>query len=434
MKHTIKEVRGLQVLDSRGRPTVEARVTLSDGSMGSVAVPSGASTGTAEAFELRDGLQYDFAGKSVRKAISNIETEIASALNGLNALDQQTVDHSLIHLDGTERLERLGANAILAVSLATCRASAKALSVPLYRRIADLFENDRLELPLPMVNILSGGLHAGRGMDIQDFLFVPALAHSVEDAIHLATRVRSTADVVARESGFPTLLADEGGLSPGLNSGRKALDMMNSIFERSGLMPGENAFIAIDVAATTLISSAGSYEFVNEGKTYCSSEVMDLIAAWLDEFPIVSVEDVLAEDDWTNWKELTRKIGDRVQLIGDDLFATNLSRLRRGLANQTANAVLVKLNQNGTLSGTLEVIKEAKQNGYATIISARSGETEDSFIADLAVGTAAGQIKIGSVRNSERLSKYNQLLRIEKETGASFAGASGLASWRGNSV
>lgn len=427
-------MRGLQILDSRGRPTVEARVRLSDGNVGRAAVPSGASTGTAEAFELRDGLQKDFAGKSVRKAVGNIEREIDTALHGIDAIDQRSVDQLLVELDGTERLERLGANAILAVSLATCRASANSLDLPLYRRIAELFENDQLMMPVPMVNILSGGLHAERGMDIQDFLFVPATATSIEEAIHLATQVRTAADNVARELAIPTLLADEGGLSPGLDSGRMALEMMTEVFERAGLIPGERGFIAIDIAATTLQDQDGSYRFVNEGKTYLAREVINLIQGWLKEFPIVSIEDALGEDDWSNWKELTLKVGHEVQLIGDDLFTTNLVRLKRGIADQIANSVLIKLNQNGTLSGTFDVIKEAKQHGYATIISARSGETEDSFIADLAVGTSAGQIKIGSVRNSERLSKYNQLLRIEKETRAPFAGASILASWSGNSA
>ena len=425
----IKNIRGLQILDSRGRPTVEVEVELDDGSLDHASVPSGASTGTAEAYELRDGNLKYYEGRSVLRAVENVDGEIATALRGKDGLDQRGVDNLLLELDGTPRLERLGANAILAVSIATCRAAAKFQGIPLYRRIGELLENDNFVMPLPMVNILSGGLHAGRGMDVQDFLFIPGGAASLCEAIDLCASVRSAADQLVLERGLTTLLADEGGLSPGFASGRDALEMMVEVFQRAGLTPGSNAFIAIDLAATTLWSEDHDYLFTRANRCYTAPELIDLLVSWVDEFPIVSVEDGLAEEDWTNWKTLTEQCGERLQLIGDDLFATNLGRLRRGISEGTANAVLIKLNQNGTLSGSLDVIKEARLNGYATVISARSGETEDSFIADLAVGSAAGQIKIGSLRNSERLSKYNQLLRIERQTCASFAGTSALASF-----
>jgi enolase len=327
-------------------------------------------------------------------------------LRGRDALEQRGVDELLVALDGTEKLTRLGANAVLAVSLAACRASARALKVPLYRRIAALYGPEEVSMPLPMVNILSGGLHAELGMDVQDFLFIPARARTVAEAIEQAARVRTAADRVARERGMPTLLADEGGLSPGLESAREALEMFVACIERAGLAPGEDAFIAVDVA-------------------------VELVEAWAREFPVVSVEDALGEEEWQDWKLLTERLGGSLQLVGDDLFTTNLGRVRRGIGEGVANGVLVKLNQNGTLTGTLDVMREARAHGYATVISARSGETEDSFIADLAVGTSAGQIKIGSLRCSERLSKYNQLLRIEELSRAPFSGTSALAWGRG---
>ena len=417
----IRAVRGLQILDSRGRPTVEAEVELADGTRARASVPSGASTGTSEAHELRDHIPDNYEGRSVLTAVANIATSIAELLQGKDALDQRTIDELMLELDGTNGLQRLGANGVLAVSLATCRAAAVAQRLPLYLWIAELFGIREISLPLPMVNILSGGLHARRGMDVQDFLLMPR-ADSIEEAVHLSVRVRSAADEVAREYGLTTLLADEGGLSPGFENGRQALGMMLASIERAGLRPGHDAFIALDFAASSLIDEHGQYQFSREGRRYSSAELIDMVETWAKEFPVISVEDPLGEDDWLAWQTLTARLGRRLQIVGDDLFATNLSRLRRGLNEGVANSVLIKLNQNGTLTGTLDVMREARRNGYGTIVSARSGETEDSFIADLAVGTSARQIKIGSMRGSERLSKYNQLLRIEKQ-GVPFGGS-----------
>jgi enolase len=430
-KFPIQTVRGRQILDSRGRPTVEAEVELADGTRGRASVPSGASTGAAEAHELRDGAEDFYEGRGVLRAVAHVGGEIAEALRGRDALEQRGVDELLVALDGTEKLTRLGANAVLAVSLAACRASARALKVPLYHRIAALYGPEEVSIPLPMVNILSGGLHAGRGMDVQDFLFIPARARTVAEAIEQAARVRTAADRVARERGMPTLLADEGGVSPGFETAREALEMFVECIERAGLAPGEDAFIAVDVAASTLWEGASRYHFEREGRDYTGPELIELVEAWARDFPVISVEDALGEEEWQDWKLLTERLGGSLQLIGDDLFTTNLGRVRRGVGEGVANGVLVKLNQNGTLTGTLDVMREARAHGYATVISARSGETDDSFIADLAVGTSAGQIKIGSLRCSERLSKYNQLLRIEELSRAPFSGTSALAWGRG---
>jgi enolase len=321
-------------------------------------------------------------------------------------------------LDGTENLQRLGANACLGVSLAAARASSNALKMPLYRRIAEIAETPEISMPVPMVNILSGGLHAGRGMDVQDFLFIPANAESFEEAVQTIFKVRLTADRLAKEKGLPTLLADEGGLSPGFESGREALEFMVETFWRADVEPFKDALIAIDAAASTLQKDKAEYFFERENRTFSPAEIIELMKDWTQRFPVASIEDALGEEDWANWTLLRENLDDKIQIVGDDLFTTNLKRLQRGIDEKAATAVLIKLNQNGTLTGTLDVIKKAKENGFGTIVSARSGETEDAFIADLAVGTNAGQIKIGSLRNSERLSKYNQLLRISEESGA----------------
>lgn len=419
-KITIKEIRARQIFDSRGRPTVEVDVYLSDESFGRAAIPSGASTGTFEVHELRDGEQEFYEGLSVKKAVENINTEIAESLKGKDSFAQRAIDEFLIELDGTEKLKRLGANAVLGVSLATARASANSLRVPLYKRIAELSETENISMPMPMVNILSGGLHAGRGMDVQDFLFIPSGAKSIEEAIYKIARVRSAANKLAAEKDLPTLLADEGGLSPGFETGNEALEFMVEAFERAGLKPFEEARIAIDVAASTLYKNESEYFLARENRTASSKEMIEMMENWTRRFPVASIEDGLGEEDWTNWKILNEKLGDKIQIVGDDLFTTNLKRVEKGIKENATNAVLIKLNQNGTLTGTLDVIKKAKENNLATVVSARSGETEDSFIADLAVGTNAGQIKIGSFRNSERLSKYNQLIRIAEETNAPF--------------
>jgi enolase len=412
----IQSVHGRQVFDSRGRPTVEVEVGLDSGVRARASVPSGASTGTHEATELRDGQAEFFNGLGVLSAVEHVNHEIASAVRGRDVMDQSGCDSLLRELDGTPGLSRLGANAVLGTSLAICRASANAAGQPLFRRIAELAGVAEPMLPMPMVNILSGGLHAGRGMDVQDFLAVPISATTMPDAIRLALKVRDAATAVCAERGIPTLLADEGGLSPGCASGRDALELMMQAIERAKLEPGHDIEIAIDVAATALYDRAtGDYLLRREGRRLGTDDMIELVASWVDEFPILSIEDPLDEEDWSGWREVTARLGERVRLIGDDLFTTNLDRLRQGIAGGCANGVLVKLNQNGTVTGTLEVVSAACEAGYVPVVSARSGETEDDLLADLAVGTAARQIKVGSVRSSERLAKYNQLLRIAED-------------------
>jgi enolase len=422
----IRSIAARQILDSRGRPTVEVDVHLADGSSGRASVPSGASTGTHEAHELRDGgPQYE--GRGVGRAVANVNGEIAGVLAGRDACEQRAIDRCLLELDGSPGLERLGANAVLGVSLAACRAAAAHRRLPLYAHIAELAGSREITMPMPMVNILSGGLHAGRGMDVQDFLVIPAAATSIAEAIELAGRVRSAAARVMERRGLPTLLADEGGLSPALASGREALALLVESIDAAGLRPAVEAAIAIDVAATALWDrGAGAYRLAREGRMAGSGEMIAMAEDWVREFPVVSIEDALDEEDWPGWKRLTERLGERIRLVGDDLFTTNLGRVRRGIGQGVANGVLVKPNQNGTLTGTLDVIAAARAAGYAPVVSARSGETEDPFIADLAVGTAAGQIKIGSVRCGERLAKYNQLLRIEEESRAPFAGMAAI--------
>jgi enolase len=425
----IAHIRGRQVLDSRGRPTVEAEIALAGGAIGRASVPSGASTGHNEAHELRDGIAGEYFGRGVRRAIANIDGEIARALRGRDADDQSGLDRGMREIDATPSLSRLGANAILAVSLAACRAVAVAKNEPLYRRIATLGGTKDVTLPVPMVNILSGGLHAGRGMDVQDFLAVPLSASDYQSALHTMLRVRDAAEHVAARYGAPTLLADEGGLSPGCPTAELALDLMIEAIEQAGLDPGRDVGIALDIAATSLTGANGGYVLAREGRTLSSAEMIARMAQWVRAYPIVSIEDGLHDEDWQNWTELTKRLDD-IQIVGDDLFCTNPARIETGITRGAANCVLIKLNQNGTLTGTLDAIGTARGAGYATVISARSGETEDAFLADLAVGTAGGQIKIGSLRSSERLAKYNQLTRIAEDADIPYAGARVLAGAR----
>jgi len=426
-KTSIRSVHARQILDSRGRPTVEVDVELEDGTQARASVPSGASTGAAEAHELRDGDIDYYDGRGVTRAVGHVNGEIAGALRGRDAARQDSIDRFLLELDGTPQLRRLGANAVLGTSLAVCRAAAASARQPLHARIAELTDTRNITMPMPMVNILSGGLHAGRGMDVQDFLAIPASAGSIEEAIHMVSRVRTAATEIMQERGLTTLLADEGGLSPGFRTGREALELMMRATEHAGLRPGTDIAIAIDVAASSLKGPGGSYRLAREGRDASSAQMIEMLETWVRDFPVVSIEDGLDEEDWDGWRALTERLGHKVRLIGDDLFTTNRTRVARGIENGIANGVLVKVNQNGSLSGTLAVIAAARRAGYAPVVSARSGETEDSFIADLAVGSAAGQIKIGSVRCSDRLSKYNQLLRIEEESGAPFAGMSAIS-------
>jgi enolase len=424
MNH-IAQTKARQILDSRGRPTVEVDVVTEDGVLGRAAVPSGASTGTSEAWELRDGGE-EYGGLGVRSAVANVNDEIAHSVRGLDVRDQRLVDSTLLGLDGTPHLGRLGANAVLGVSLAACRAAAASQQLPLHLWVAQLAGTQTLTLPMPMVNILSGGLHAGRGMDVQDFLAVPASATSIEEAIAMVSRVRTSAADVMAARGLTTLLADEGGLSPGSETGRAALQLMMAAIEHAGFKPGGDVVVAIDVAAHSLWDAQRQqYHLAREGRHVDTEEMIDTVCGWVDDFPVASVEDALDEEDWAGWQELTRRLGRRVNLIGDDFFTTNMTRLERGVDLGAANGILVKLNQNGTLSGTLDVMKTARAAGYVPVVSARSGETEDAFISDLAVGTGAGQIKIGSVRCSDRLAKYNQLLRIAEDATIEFADMDG---------
>jgi enolase len=415
---SIRSIHGRQVFDSRGRPTVEVEVRLDSGVTARASVPSGASTGANEAHELRDGDPAFFNGLGVTTAVGHVNGEISAALAGREALDQAGCDGLLRDLDGTSTLSRLGANAVLGTSLAICRASAGHAGQPLFRRIADLAGVADPVLPVPMVNILSGGLHAGRGMDVQDFLIMPVGAATMPEALRLVAQVRDAAAAVCADRGIPTLLADEGGLSPGCRTGREALELLMSAIGRAGLEPGRDVAIAIDVAATSLYDRVtGSYRLRREGRTATRDDMIDMVTSWTGEFPVLSVEDPLDEEDWAGWSELTSRVGGRAHLIGDDLFATNPERVRKGIVSGAATGVLVKANQNGTLTGTLEVVALAREAGYVPVVSARSGETEDDLLADLAVGTAAGQIKVGSLRSSERLAKYNQLLRIAETPG-----------------
>ncbi|MBL8550458.1 MAG: phosphopyruvate hydratase [Hyphomonadaceae bacterium] len=422
---SIARVHARQVFDSRGRPTVEAEITLANGVSARAQAPSGASTGKAEAHELRDG-GAAWGGKGVAKAVANIKGEIAALLAGFDVVDQPGLDSRLRAADGTDNLSRLGGNAILAVSLAALRTSTVALNLPLHERIAAL-AGTTPSLPMPMVNILSGGLHARRGMDVQDFLMIPLGARSYSEAFEWVWRVRASAADLCAARDITTLLADEGGLAPGFETSEQALDLMVAAFQAAGLQPGRDAAIALDIAASSLVDGE-AYNFVRSGKRLSSADLIDTLTRWTSAYPIVSIEDGLGEDDWASWPALTEKLA-HIQLVGDDLFATQPARIERGVAAGIANAALIKVNQNGTFSGALEAVRTARDGGYATIISARSGETEDDFLADFAAGIDGGQIKIGSVRNSERLAKYNQLLRLE-EAGLRWSGARGLAPLR----
>lgn len=419
----IAKIHARQILDSRGRPTVEAEISLKGGITARASVPSGASTGSAEALELRDGGD-DWGGLGVSRAVAHVRGELADLLAGHDVLDQAGLDDRMRIADGTDNWSRLGGNAVLSISLAAARAAAQAKQMPLFRHLTDL-SGSSPAMPMPMVNILSGGLHAGRGMDVQDFLMIPVGAQSFTQALDWVCRVRSAAAELCAKDGITTLLADEGGLSPGFRTSEEALQMMVAAFERAGLRPGEDAAIALDIASSSLLGKDGQYRFDRQGLRYSPAAMIAMQKEWVAHFPIISIEDGLDEEDWDNWRMMTSQLS-QIQLVGDDLFATQPGRIRKAVDGKIANAALIKVNQNGSLSGTLAAIATARQAGYATVISARSGETEDNFLADLAVGVAGGQIKIGSVRNSERLAKYNRLLRIE-EQGLPFAGRSGLA-------
>jgi enolase 1/2/3 len=420
---TIVRVHAREVLDSRGRPTVEVEVTCRDGARGRAITPSGASTGRHEAVELRDGDPKRYGGKGVRKAVANVRDLLTNRLLGLPATDQARVDRILCEIDGTPDKSRAGANAILGVSMAVARAAAASKGVPLWRWL----DPDGLaRLPLPMVNLISGGLHAGGNLDFQDFLLLPIGARSYSEALEMSVAVYRRLSAVLTRHGFEgVLVGDEGGFGPRLHGNEQAVELILEAITAAGLTPSKDAALAIDVASTHFHRDGRYHLRIDGGKTLNADDMTALLKRWVDTYPILSIEDGLAEDDWDGWRRLTAELGGRVQLIGDDLFATNPARLKRGIDEGVANCVLVKVNQIGTLTETMAVVRMAREAGYRAVISARSGETEDAFLADLAVATGAGQIKIGSTARSERLAKYNQLLRIEEE----MAAAARFAAW-----
>jgi enolase len=411
---TIIDIVAREILDSRGNPTVEADVTLASGASGRAAVPSGASTGEHEARELRDGDAARYLGKGVRKAVRNIEEKIAPALKGLLATDQIEIDRTLIDLDGTPNKEKLGANAILAVSMANARAAAMETGLPLYRYLGGPLSRT---LPVPMMNILNGGAHATNTVDFQEFMIVPVGVDSFSEALRVGAEIFHSLKKVLVKRKLATGVGDEGGFAPDLKDDEQALQVIIEAIEGAKYAPGKEVALALDVAASELHKD-GKYTFKKSGAgTRDAAGMIELYAKWMDEYPIVSIEDGLAEDDWDGWAQLTKALGDRVQLVGDDLFVTNTERLARGIESGVANAILIKVNQIGTLTETLEAIDMARAAGYLSVISHRSGETEDTFIADLAVATGAGQIKTGSASRTDRVAKYNQLLRIEQLLG-----------------
>jgi enolase len=411
---TIIEIKAREILDSRGNPTVEADVLLDSGVMGRAAVPSGASTGEHEAVELRDGDADRYLGKGVEQAVRSVEERISPALVGMIASDQMAIDRAMIELDGSPNKGKLGANAILAVSLATARAAAAELNQPLYRYLGGPMART---MPVPMMNILNGGAHATNTVDFQEYMIVPVGATTFAQALQMGAEVFHALKKVLVKKKLSTGVGDEGGFAPDLKNDEEALKVVIDAIESAGYAPGKEIAIALDPAASELFKN-GTYTFKKSGAGSMTADGMiELYSRWIDEYPIVSIEDGLSEDDWDGWTKLTAAIGDRVQLVGDDLFVTNTERLARGIEGDVANAILIKLNQIGTLTETLEAIEMARANGYQSIISHRSGETEDTFIADLAVATGAGQIKTGSASRTDRVAKYNQLLRIEEELG-----------------
>ena len=417
----ISDIRAREILDSRGNPTIEVDVRLGDGSLGRAGVPSGASTGANEALELRDGDASRFGGKGVMGAIDNIHNEIAPALRGMPATDQEGIDATLIDLDGTDNKSRLGGNAIVGVSMAVAHAAAASNGVPLYR----YWNSDGpFLLPVPMFNILNGGRHAEGSTDFQEFMIVPDGADSFRSAVRIGVEVYQALKRRLVERGFSDTLGDEGGFAPRLTTNREAVDLILGAIDEAGYAPGEDCHIAMDVAASEFVEADGSYNLAREGRVVDREQLAELYDEWLGNAPIVSIEDGMAEDDWAGWEAMTSRLGERVQLVGDDLYTTSPKLISEGIHRQASNAVLIKLNQIGTVTETLEAVRVARQAGWGVVISHRSGETEDTTVADLAVGTAAGQIKAGAPARGERTAKYNRLLRIEEELGneAQYAG------------
>ncbi|CAM4473125.1 phosphopyruvate hydratase [Paenibacillus tarimensis] len=407
----IVDVYAREVLDSRGNPTVEVEVALESGGKGRAIVPSGASTGAYEAVELRDGDKGRYLGKGVLKAVENVNTLIAPEIIGLDALDQVAIDRKMIELDGTPNKAKLGANAILAVSMAVARAAADALDVPLYTYLGGF---NAKALPVPMMNIVNGGEHADNNIDVQEFMVLPVGAPTFSEALRIGAEIFHNLKSVLKDKGLNTAVGDEGGFAPNLGSNEEAITTIISAIERAGYKPGVDVFLGMDVASTEFFKD-GKYHLEGEGKSFTSAEFVDLLASWVDKYPIITIEDGCSEDDWEGWKLLTEKLGGKVQLVGDDLFVTNTERLSQGIEKGIGNSILVKVNQIGTLTETFDAIEMAKRAGYTAVISHRSGESEDSTIADIAVATNAGQIKTGAPSRTDRVAKYNQLLRIEDQ-------------------
>lgn len=426
----ISSVKAREILDSRGNPTLEAEVHVARGAWGAAAVPSGASTGTLEALELRDGDTGRYGGKGVLKAVNHVNTEIAEAVIGLDPAKQSELDGVMLELDGTENKSRLGANAILAVSLAAAKAASNQLGVPLYRHLAELFDEAQPDtLPVPQMNIVNGGAHANNAVDFQEFMILPVGLDSFREALRAGAEVFHTLKKLLDARNLSTAVGDEGGFAPELGSNEEAVKLLCEAIENAGYEPGKEVAIGLDAASSEFFID-GHYQLEAEGKTMTSTEFVDYLEAWVNRYPIVSIEDGMAENDWEGWTALTRRIGGRLQLTGDDVFVTNSSILQQGIDRGVANSILIKVNQIGTLTETLNAIRLAHGSGYRATISHRSGETEDTFIADLSVATGAGQIKTGSLCRSERVAKYNRLLRIEEELGENgrYAGAGALRS------
>lgn len=412
----IESIHARQILDSRGNPTVEVEVTTSSGAFGRAAVPSGASTGTHEAVELRDGDKKKYMGKGVLKAVNNVNTKIAEAIVGFPAYEQNLIDKIMIELDGTPNKAKLGANAILGTSMAVAKAAAMESGMSLYRYIGGVSANT---LPVPMMNILNGGSHADNSIDFQEFMVMPVKAATFSDALRMGTEVFHTLKKVLHDKGLSTNVGDEGGFAPNIKSNEEAIEIVIKAIEKAGFKPGVDIFIAMDAAVSEFYDAKSkTYTFhKSDGKKLKSDEMVDYWAKWVKKYPIISIEDGMAEDDWDGWKKLTTKVGDKVQLVGDDLFVTNVKRLQQGIDTNVANSILIKVNQIGTLTETIDAVNLAKRNSYKSIMSHRSGETEDNTIADLAVALNTGQIKTGSASRSDRMAKYNQLIRIEEELG-----------------
>ena len=416
----IVDVIAREILDSRGNPTIEADVLLESGVLGRAAVPSGASVGTKEAVELRDGDMQRYFGKGVLRAVENVNTEIAEAIMGLDSMEQNFIDQTLIDLDGSDNKSRLGANAVLAVSLAVAKAAAEESGLPLYRYLGGA---GPMSMPVPMMNVINGGAHANNNLDIQEFVIIPLGAQSFREALRCGAEIFHTLKKLLDAKGMPTSVGDEGGFAPNLANNEAALQLIVQAIEQAGYLPGPDVAIGLDCASSEFFRD-GKYHLASDGLSLTSAQFVDYLATWIDKYPILSIEDGMSEHDWDGWKQLTSRLGKSIQLVGDDVFVTNAKILKEGIAQGVANSILIKVNQTGTLSETFAAIETAKRGGYTAVISHRSGETEDTTIADIAVATNVLQIKTGSLSRSDRLAKYNQLLRIEEDLGtaASYAG------------